>query len=561
MSRYEIYSYYKDTFSKKEIDDQIVFTLQERLMNMSDSFREELEIDEDFLDRENLYDLLNAGRIYTQPIDNRQNKGNPKYHIAIDLDDTGLGVTIPNPNNSEVGFMPQKTNYIYKKDFTQERIKQNFYNEKWLEVKNNLPFGIRDTFDSNPSLEAFLQSSFNVMMNIENFKYYLRDQVKGITQEQIKDNPFLNWAISSVVNLDPSQNKRISKITQDIQRDWIKTQLLLKNTNFKEDLEFKDFDAVVGKANSMMLADNFLFNHIIVQNEGPYSEKIFSPSNEWNDLRNSAASDEEKKQFLMERGLNKDGIEEYSNDPTVGRGLSLNDKFVIQKLEENGYSLEDIFNGKKVPIAVGDKIAYQYLKVKQDELVNYFGDELLAPKNQGLMGLLLDLSTVSGFVGSDTEHGSSFIGKRMKPAVFKGLKANTLEERQAAMGDFMSYIEFPEYSGSPSIFSKQSEGPVGTKVETDIQGKYRKQYIGYDNNFFSYDDFPNSTISQELFNDGRANIQYFNRFQSNSELGKAWVEGKFGNWSLPNKLLDNEDIDVMKNSIMINDIKVTDLDG
>ena len=558
-NKYNIYDYYGNSFSKSEIEDQIVFTLQNRLMNMSDSFREELDIDEDFLDRENLYDLLRAGRIYTT-YNERKNKGNPLYHIGIDLNGDGIGFNVPNTLKPEVGFMPQKTNYIYKKDFTQERIKQNFYNEKWLEVKNSLPFGIRDTLDSNPSLESFLQSSYNIMLTYDNFNWFLTDKVKRYAKEGLEDNPLLGWFVNGLANLDPSQDKRISKITQDTQRDWLKTQMLMKNTNFKNELEFQDQDILINKSNNTMLAENFIYNHVVIQNEGAYSQKIFSPTNEWITVKNSAASDDQKKSWLMEKGI-KDGKEIYINDPTIGRGLSLNDKWVVNKLQENGYTVEDIFNGKKLPMHIGEKISYEYLKVKQDELVNYFGEELLTPRNSPLLTILLDLSYASGFVGSDTEHGRSFIGKRMKPAVFKALKADTLEDKRAAMGNFNSYIEFPEYSGSPSIFSNQSEGPVGTKVQTDIQGKYRRQYIGYDNKFFSYEDFPNATISQELFNDGRANIKYFNRFNSNAELGKAWLNGQHGNWSLPNKLLDSEDIDGMKNSSMIGDIKVTDLDG
>ena len=114
-NRYNIYDFYGDSFSKSEINDQIVFTLQNRLMNMTDVFREELGIDEDFLDRENLYDLLNSGRIYTTYND-RKNKGNPLYHIGIDLNGDGIGFNVPNTLKSEVGFMPQKTNYIYKKN-------------------------------------------------------------------------------------------------------------------------------------------------------------------------------------------------------------------------------------------------------------------------------------------------------------------------------------------------------------------------------------------------------------------------------------------------------------
>jgi len=81
-NKYNIYDYYGNSFSKSEIEDQIVFTLQNRLMNMSDVFREELGVDEDFLDRENLYDLLRAGRIYTT-YNERKNKGLPLFFLSL----------------------------------------------------------------------------------------------------------------------------------------------------------------------------------------------------------------------------------------------------------------------------------------------------------------------------------------------------------------------------------------------------------------------------------------------------------------------------------------------
>ena len=140
------------------------------------------------------------------------------------------------------------------------------------------------------------------------------------------------------------------------------------------------------------------------------------------------------------------------------------------------------------------KVALEYLNIKKNDLIDFFGEDLNKPQNAFLLLTLMDMSYFSGF-GEDT---NSFIGPRFKDAVKRGLAATTKEERMAALGELKAYANY----------------------ETDTP-----------------------TMLQEFYTDGRNSPQYYGRFQENKLNLLQWVEGKGAFVSLPEKEFDIRDLD------------------
>ena len=70
VDQYELFDHYtKLGFSKTEIEDDLIFTLQERMANMSSLQKEEYGITDDFYNKTNLFDLYDSGRIIAQCLD------------------------------------------------------------------------------------------------------------------------------------------------------------------------------------------------------------------------------------------------------------------------------------------------------------------------------------------------------------------------------------------------------------------------------------------------------------------------------------------------------------
>jgi hypothetical protein len=78
LSKLPMYEYYTSIgYTEQDINDDAVMTIQNRILGMSDAERAELGISNDFLQTNNIYDMLNDGRVkFTY--DTRSNKPFPK---------------------------------------------------------------------------------------------------------------------------------------------------------------------------------------------------------------------------------------------------------------------------------------------------------------------------------------------------------------------------------------------------------------------------------------------------------------------------------------------------
>ena len=64
VQQYDLFGHYgKLGFSERQIQDDLIFTLQNRLMNMSNLQKEEYGINEDLFNKTNLFDMFDNGRI------------------------------------------------------------------------------------------------------------------------------------------------------------------------------------------------------------------------------------------------------------------------------------------------------------------------------------------------------------------------------------------------------------------------------------------------------------------------------------------------------------------
>ena len=76
--------YGKQGFSKSQIDHDIIFTLQNRMWNMTAREKEELGITDSFLDATNLYQMLSMGRIELIMDRQKSQKPDPIFHMKVE---------------------------------------------------------------------------------------------------------------------------------------------------------------------------------------------------------------------------------------------------------------------------------------------------------------------------------------------------------------------------------------------------------------------------------------------------------------------------------------------
>ena len=138
----------------------------------------------------------------------------------------------------------------------------------------------------------------------------------------------------------------------------------------------------------MVYTQNIFLDHTM-KNEGGFYSKAYSPTNEWNIINSKINPDYIKYDYLSAK--NENG--KYKNDPTIGYGFSLNDKYVVKLLNERGYDVDKLLKGeqtlKQVPAI---DMSYAILNTKYDELVNVFGDNIKGDANTYAAAALLDMN-------------------------------------------------------------------------------------------------------------------------------------------------------------------------
>jgi len=95
VQQYDLFGHYgKLGFSERQIQDDLIFTLQNRLMNMSNLQKEEYGINEDLFNKTNLFDMFDNGRIKAT-YDEKSTEPYPTYNLQIDFDGDGVYSVVP----------------------------------------------------------------------------------------------------------------------------------------------------------------------------------------------------------------------------------------------------------------------------------------------------------------------------------------------------------------------------------------------------------------------------------------------------------------------------------
>ena len=138
ISNPPMFAYYmRMGMSEKEILDDATFEILNRLYGLTKQQRDELGITDDFLDNENIRDMIQIGRVkFTY--DSRSSTPFPKYQISIDFDNNGMFSNLYHPNQAEVGFQPMRLPDKYQ-DLQYDNFKADFIHTKYKEFKSNLP--------------------------------------------------------------------------------------------------------------------------------------------------------------------------------------------------------------------------------------------------------------------------------------------------------------------------------------------------------------------------------------------------------------------------------------
>jgi hypothetical protein len=478
VQQYDLFGHYgKLGFSERQIQDDLIFTLQNRLMNMSNLQKDEYGINEEFFNNTNLFDMYDAGRIRAT-YDEKSTEPYPTYNLEIDFDGDGIFSTVPNPKNTEVNFRPMQSVDFSDGKFSRDSFFQTYFKEQYESMKSSMPSDVRDFLVANPWADGFLESTITGYSRFAEFDREFTEKFANFiddfsNQEDRVGAPsvfkkIVRTVFENTIGFDANKD-RLEFEVQEAQRDYIK-------------------QAMYGQVNANNFINNPYLAHIY-KNEGAFSESVYDPMNK-----------DRSYEYLSQMKNGK-----YINDPTIGYGLSLNDKWVTTQLINKGYNIESLLKGEqKLELNHGMEISVNYMNIKKNDLVDFFGEDLAKPENSYLMMALLDLNYLSGF-----NVDGSFIGDRMKSAIKGALTAKTTEEKLGYLGDFSSYI--------PS----------------DLLEENKKAYIGYDNDRQTYAMYPEATIAQELFNDGARYGQYKGRFMSNFQLLEMWAEGRSTNSPVP----------------------------
>ena len=188
VEQYDVYTHYSQFgFTPSMINDDIVFTLQNRFVSMSDSQRNEYGIDDDFSNLPNLYSMLNQGRIrllYDQQSGDRAKF--PTYHIQIDFDGDGVFSTV-SPQNTKVNFRPTHHSPVFSQNLTLQNMKQKTYKDSFNLSKSYLPQDIKDILDANPTSNVYVNSFHDFVLALQQMDKKGVDRIKQYIGESTED--------------------------------------------------------------------------------------------------------------------------------------------------------------------------------------------------------------------------------------------------------------------------------------------------------------------------------------------------------------------------------------
>jgi hypothetical protein len=500
ISNPPMFAYYmRMGMSNKEILDDATFEVLNRLYGLTKQQRDELGITDEFLDNENIRDMIQMERVkFTY--DPRSSGPFPKYQISIDFDNNGLFSNLYHPNQAEVGFQPMRLPDKYQ-DLQYDNFKADFIHTKYKQLKSQLPklgkFGLalQEELKQNPTADAIIENIMGGYMNLQSAASGVSDSLARAINESDMF-PF------NLISMNMSDN-RFSTMIQDLQQE----QILINNMKNKLGANYPnitEMESLMEESNYELLKANPFFD-FIAKNEGGFFEKVYSPILNIESVGTGLTKETARSSGLYAT-LNDEG--NYKYDPTIGYGFSLNDRFVKSLLTEKGYNIDNLLLGKE-SLAQTDAIDifYNVANTKLEDLQSMFPINLSSNENALLAVGLVDLNFLSGF-GEKTK---SFIGPRMKEAL-----NNYFNETDPKIK--------AQYLGTFSAYEQDGNGK-------DIHLGYKTSTKGYGNN--------RPTILQELYNDGLYYQQngrggYMHRFERISDLFNSWDQGIGAVNNLPN---------------------------
>ena len=139
MTRYPVYETYEGKgLSRSDIQSDLVMTVMRRFYQMTDQEREMYGITEDMITSNNLYRMIDEGRIKTTYW--KTINGLPSYKIQMDLDGDELYSVLPNVASSEIGWIPEKPVARYNNvTYEQAKKEQKKKLRQWHLSKNPNP--------------------------------------------------------------------------------------------------------------------------------------------------------------------------------------------------------------------------------------------------------------------------------------------------------------------------------------------------------------------------------------------------------------------------------------
>jgi len=331
MTRYPVKETYKGKgLTESEIDSDLVMTVMRRFYQMTESERDTYGLTEDMITSNNLYRMIQEGRIRTEYFKTIQ--GLPSYTIHMDLDGDELFSVLPNTSNSEIGWIPEKPTSRYN-SVTYEQAKKERKKQlrQWHLSKNPNPT------DLNKAIWGIMEEI------LVGGREVLNEVGKDIDE-------FFG------TNLQDDQ-EFLSQDVQENQQAIILLQAGMAQRGDIQDYDILKGNIVMGKDGKVVRSENAFFD-LIMKNEG-YDNKVYDAQKHWMNPRKHAklmgqaanlvkqgkfATQQEAFNSLLPHSYNQ---KYQMYDATVGHGFSMNNKNVVKALEAKGYTYDGLMSGKE----------------------------------------------------------------------------------------------------------------------------------------------------------------------------------------------------------------------
>ena len=392
MTRYPVYETYEGKgLSRSDIQSDLVMTVMRRFYQMTDQEREMYGITEDMITSNNLYRMIDEGRIKTTYW--KTINGLPSYKIQMDLDGDELYSVLPNVASSEIGWIPEKPVARYNNvTYEQAKKEQKKKLRQWHLSKNPNPT------DLNKAVWSIMEEI------LTGGKEALNEVGKDIDE-------FFG------TNLQDDQ-EFLSQDIQENQQAIILLQSAMANRTDIDDINILKGNIVMNKDGRVVRSENAFFD-LIIKNEG-YDNKVYDAQKHWMNPQKHAklmgeaynlhqqgkfATQQEAFKSLLPHSYN----EKYQMfDATVGHGFSMNNQNVVKALEAKGYTYDGLMSGKET-IKMNDSIDIfldTLLPEFQTQVRNTYGNiDFDNYKNSYLYLALTDMAynAGSGFIGDKTQ--------------------------------------------------------------------------------------------------------------------------------------------------------------